>query len=44
MSFGFANAPTLIQMILFFLQQGMSKSSFVNDITVAAYKSAQVVD
>ncbi|KAF6733839.1 Plakophilin-1 [Oryzias melastigma] len=28
----------------FLKKQGMSKSSFVNDITVAAYKSAQVVD
>lgn len=35
---------TLIWALLFVLQQGMSKSSFVNDVTTAVHKSFQVVD
>ena len=34
----------LIYLSLFVLQQGMNKSSFVNDITTAAHKSVQVVE
>lgn len=33
----------LVTNLCLFLQQGLSKSSFVNDVTVAANKSVQVV-
>lgn len=29
---------------LFVLQQGMTKSSFVNEVTMAAHKSAQIIN
>lgn len=37
-------AETLIYIYLSLLQQGMVKSFFVNDVTMAAHKSVQVVD
>lgn len=34
----------LVCVLLSVLQQGMNKSSFVNDITTAAHKSVQIID
>lgn len=34
----------LVCLLLSVLQQGMNKSSFVNDITTAAHKSVQIID